>query len=140
MGPFRGYQTSQFKLSNVISRPELSVQAYGRVSGDFQDERPSDPTYRLYHVFLKWNDPNERFRVTVGRQTVFAGVAVGRVDGLRMRLTHWNRVRLDVFGGALVSGGAKESGHLPPQVWPEPTLSFGYRGSQRRDQLLQTES
>ena len=104
-GSFRAYQTGRLKLTDIASRSELSFQTYGRVSHDFLDSRPSDPSYRLYHAYLRWNDRRGRFRVTFGRQTVFAGVGVGRIDGLRLRVAPSSRVRVDVYGGALVSGG-----------------------------------
>jgi hypothetical protein len=106
-GSLRAYQTGQIKLLGLAARSELSFQSYGRVSGDFQDDVASDPTYRLYHAYLKWDDSRERFRITLGRQTVFAGVAVGRMDGLRLRVSLFDRVRVDAFGGALISGGSE---------------------------------
>lgn len=104
-GALRAYQTGRIKLERIGSRPELSFRTYGRVSHDFQDDRTSDPAYRLYHAYFQWKDTGERFRVSVGRQTVFAGVGVGRIDGGRVRLSGYSRIRLDVYGGALVYGG-----------------------------------
>lgn len=103
----RAYQTGRFKLLGLAARSELSFQAYGRVSDDFGDDVVPDPTYRLYHAYLKWNDRRERFRIALGRQTVFAGVAVGRMDGLRLRVSPFDRLQIDAFGGSLISGGAE---------------------------------
>jgi hypothetical protein len=104
-GSLRAYQTGRLKLTRLASRPELSFQTYGRLSHDFQDDRLSDPAYRLYHAYFRWKDERDRFRVTVGRQTIFAGVGVGRLDGARLRLSSGSRIRVDVYGGALVYGG-----------------------------------
>ncbi len=104
-GSFRAYQTGRLKVTGIASRPELSFQTYGRVSHDFLDDRVTDPTYRLYHAYLRWVDARERFKATLGRQTVFAGVGVGRIDGLRLRISPAENVRIDVYGGALVYGG-----------------------------------
>ncbi|MEE2752695.1 MAG: hypothetical protein VX910_01840 [Candidatus Latescibacterota bacterium] len=110
-GSLRAYQTGRFKFLGLASRSELSFQAYGRVSDDFQGDVASDPAYRLYHAYLKWHDRRKRFRIALGRQTVFAGVAVGRIDGLRLRFSPFERLQIDAFGGALISGGGEGFRH-----------------------------
>jgi len=106
-GSFRAYQSAQLKLANLRSRPELSFQAYGRISDDLLDAPSSDPAYRLYHAHLKWMDARDRFRFTLGRQSIFAGVGVGRMDGLRVRVAPTQYLRFDFYGGALVQGSSE---------------------------------
>ena len=104
-GSLRGYQTVRLKATELGARPELSFQTYGQFSHDFQDDWDSDPSYRLYHAYLRWDDARDRYRLTLGRQTVFAGVGVGRIDGLRLRVLPRKSIRLELYGGALVYGG-----------------------------------
>ncbi len=106
-GSFRVYQSAQFNVANLRSRPELSFQAYGRISGDLLDSPSSNPAYRLYHAHVKWMDARDRFRLTLGRQSIFAGVGVGRMDGLRVRIAPARYLRFDFYGGALVQGGSE---------------------------------
>lgn len=104
-GALRGYQSGRLKFTDLGARPELSFQAYGRVSHDFRDAAASDPAFRLHHAYFRWEDSADRFRLTLGRQTVFAGVGIGRIDGVRARLGAGSRVRVDLYGGSLVYGG-----------------------------------
>ncbi len=112
---FRAYQTGQVKFSSLGERRELTFRAYGRVSKDFADSPVSDPAYRLYHAYLQWNDSKNRFRLKFGRQTVFVGVGVGRIDGVRAEINAIPQLELTVYGGALVAGG-KEGIRSPAEA------------------------
>ena len=111
VGSLRAYQTGRLKIKGIGQREALSFQAYGRVSHDFQDYRSSDPAYRLYHAYFRWDDPKERFQLLLGRQSVFSGVGIGRIDGARIS-GKLRGIRLEAYGGALVYGGQEGLGSL----------------------------
>ncbi len=97
----RVYQTARFRAMS-LGRPEFSFQVYGRASGDLLTPAGGDPRFLLYHGYFRWEDGQDRFRITGGRQLVFSGVGVGRIDGLRADLALGRFARLDAYAGALV--------------------------------------
>jgi len=101
----RAYQTGRIKIAGIGSKPGLSVQTYGRISNDLADDRDREPIYRVYHVYFRYQDTQDRFDIRFGRQTVFSGVGIGRIDGIRVTGRVAGRARVDVYGGSLVSGG-----------------------------------
>ncbi len=72
-----GTQTLQFSLAGK----NLSLHTYLQGFNDFGGELKNDPQYRLYNLYLKASNLFDMVDVSVGRQTVFAGVGVGGMDG-----------------------------------------------------------
>lgn len=101
---FRAYQTGRIRVKG-LGVPGLSFQAYGRISDELGGGTDGDPSYRLYHCYFRYREPQRRIIAKLGRQTILLGVGVGRIDGLRIggQVSRFGEV--DVYVGALVVGG-----------------------------------
>lgn len=110
---FRAYQTGRIRIRG-IGRPDVSFQAYGRVSDELAPRVGGGPVYRLYHGYFHYREKS-RF-AKVGRQTILSGVGVGRIDGLRLGGRVAWLGEIDVYAGSLVRGGegvsAWSDGHM----------------------------
>ena len=72
-----GYGTMQLSLSGE----QLSLHTYLQGFNDFAGPLSSNPTLRLYNLYFKWANIANLVDVSLGRQTVFAGVGNGTIDG-----------------------------------------------------------
>ena len=145
-GDLRVYQTARFRVMG-LGRSELSFQAYLRASLDLRHRAGNDPQYRFYHGYFRWEEGEDRFVLTGGRQLVLAGVGVGRIDGIRADVDLGGLGRLDAYVGTLVpvdregvSGwgeGHMFGAHLMSSRLLETTLgvSFYRRSRQARPYL-----
>ncbi len=98
----RAYQSARLRVMR-LARPEFSFQTYVRTSLDLFNRAGNQPEHRFYHGYFRWKDTQDRFVVTWGRQLVFAGVGVGRIDGVRADLDIGGLARLDAYAGSLPS-------------------------------------
>ena len=94
----RGYQAFQLSLA----KNNISIHTYGQVDGDFNTQLAGDAKLRMYNLYLEWQNRASWGGIRVGRQPIFAGVAVGTVDGaqVKLRLARWLRIK--GFGGGLL--------------------------------------
>jgi hypothetical protein len=94
----RGYQAFQFYLG----RGNIALNTYGQIDGDFSSPLVGDAKFRLYNLYLEWKNIGGRGAVKVGRQPIFAGVAVGTVDGAEIRVKAARWLRIKAFAGGLL--------------------------------------
>jgi hypothetical protein len=94
----RGYQAFQFYLA----QGNVSLNSYGQIDGDFSSPLAGDAKFRLYNLYLEWKNIGGRGAVKVGRQPIFAGVAVGTVDGAEIKVQAARWLRIKVFAGGLL--------------------------------------
>ena len=95
-------------LSLSLTGGDLSFHAYGNGFTDLSGPVAEESKYRLYNLYLKWSNIFDVANVSVGRQTVFAGVGNGTIDGGLASLKFLDS-RLKVVGyyGALPPPGSK---------------------------------
>ena len=64
----------------------ISFHAYGWGRGDLADSDYYKETSdgELHYAYLQYRKPFSNFKIRLGRQSVFTGVAVGSFDGLRI--------------------------------------------------------
>lgn len=95
---FYGHQTIQFSLAGK----HLSLHGYVQGFNDLAGPVKYDPQFRLYNFYLKASNLADMVDVSVGRQTVFAGVGVGSMDGGLATVKLWDaRLRLTGYYGIL---------------------------------------
>jgi hypothetical protein len=92
------HQSVQFTLV----KDQFSLHAYGQGFQNFGSGDYTDPSYRLYAVYFKATNLFDLVDFSVGRQTIFAGVGVGTIDGGMAGLRFWDsRIRLIGYYGIL---------------------------------------
>lgn len=91
----RGYQAFQFDYGteNVV------FHTFGQLDNDFSTRLAGDGKVRMYNFHLELKNIFKRADLKVGRQPVFAGVAVGTVDGAQIKVRAAKWLRLKGFGG-----------------------------------------
>jgi hypothetical protein len=95
---FYGHQTIQFSLAGE----HLSLYTYVQGFNDLAGPVKYDPQFRLYNFYLKATNLADMVDISLGRQTVFAGVGVGSMDGGLASVKLWNsRVRVLGYYGVL---------------------------------------
>ncbi|HEY4612453.1 MAG TPA: hypothetical protein VII11_05680, partial [Bacteroidota bacterium] len=72
-----GHQTVQFSLAGKTLSLHTYVQGFNDLAGPVK----YDPKFRLYNFYVKASNLFDMVNISVGRQTVFAGVGVGSMDG-----------------------------------------------------------
>jgi hypothetical protein len=99
-----GNQTLQFSLAGK----NLSLHTYLQGFNDFGGELKNDPQYRLYNLYLKASNLFDLVDLSVGRQTVFAGVGVGSMDGGLFTVKTWeSKLRVTGYYGLLPAPAQK---------------------------------
>ena len=87
-------------------RGALSFRFNGQFLDDFRERNAEDPELRVSGLTVEWRPRRGGPAVKLGRQMVFAGGAVGTIDGARLDFdvprVSWLRVR--AVGGALAPG------------------------------------
>ncbi|HWP83180.1 MAG TPA: hypothetical protein VNN76_11060 [Bacteroidota bacterium] len=95
---FYAHQSLQFSLA----KDQFSFHAYGQGFQNFGSRDYTDPSYRLYSVSFKASSLFEMVDLAIGRQTIFAGVGVGTIDGGMAGLRLWDsRIRFVGYYGIL---------------------------------------
>lgn len=95
---FYGHQTIQFTLAGK----NLSLHSYIQGFNDLAGPVKYDPQFRLYTFYVKASNLAEIVDVSVGRQTVFAGVGVGSMDGGMATIKLWeSNIRVTGYYGIL---------------------------------------
>jgi len=95
---FYGHQTIQFSLSGKHLALHTYVQGFNDLAGPVKYE----PQFRLYNFYLKASNLADMVDLTLGRQTVFAGVGVGSMDGGLVSVRLWeSKIRLLGYYGLL---------------------------------------
>jgi hypothetical protein len=91
----RGYQAFQFDYGteNVV------FHTFGQLDNDFSTRLAGDGKVRMYNFHLEVKNIFKRAELKLGRQPVFAGVAVGTVDGAQLKVRAAKWLRLKGFGG-----------------------------------------
>lgn len=101
-----GYQTVQLSLAGE----KLSFHTYLQGFNDFAGPVKNDPTLRLYNLYLKLSNIGGMVDLSAGRQTIFAGVGNGTVDGALASAKFLDsRLRVSGYYGLLPSPGYKAS-------------------------------
>lgn len=95
----RAYQTAQLTVAQGDFSLTTYLQGTTNLAGGFGDAG----RVRFYNLFLSWTNIGKVADLHLGRQSVYAGVGVGSLDGLvaRARLFD-NKVTVTGFGGASV--------------------------------------
>ncbi len=95
---FYGHQTIQFSLAGK----HLSLHTYVQGFNDLVGPVKYDPQFRLYNFYLKASNLADLLDISVGRQTVFAGVGVGSMDGGLASVKFWDsKIRVVGYYGIL---------------------------------------
>ena len=93
-----GYETMQLSISGE----QLSLHTYLQGFNDFAGPLSNNPTLRLYNLYFKWANIGNMADVSLGRQSVFAGVGNGTIDGGLASVKFLDsRVKLTGYYGAL---------------------------------------
>ena len=95
----RAYQTAQLTVSQGDFSLTTFLQGSTNLAGSFGDAG----RVRFYNLYLSWLNIGKVAEVHLGRQSVYAGVGVGSLDGLvaRARLLN-NTLMITGYGGAAV--------------------------------------
>ncbi|MBK7259040.1 MAG: hypothetical protein IPI01_14825 [Ignavibacteriae bacterium] len=95
----RAYQTAQLTVSQGDFSLTTFLQGSTNLAGSFGDAG----RVRFYNLYLSWLNIGKVAEVHLGRQSVYAGVGVGSLDGLvaRARLLN-NTLTITGYGGAVV--------------------------------------
>ena len=95
----RAYQTAQLTVSQGDFSLTTFLQGSTNLAGSFGDAG----RVRFYNLYLSWLNIGKVAEVHLGRQSVYAGVGVGSLDGLvaRARLLN-NKLTITGYGGAAV--------------------------------------
>lgn len=95
---FYGHQTIQFSLAGKT----LSLHGYVQGFNDLAGPVKYDPQFRLYNFYLKASNLADMVDIAIGRQTVFAGVGVGSMDGGLATVKLWeSKIRVTGYYGIL---------------------------------------
>ena len=94
----RGYQAFQFDLKNR----NFMLRTFGQLENDLSTQLAGDGKVRMYNLYLQWRDTQRRAEVSVGRQSIYSGVAVGTIDGAQLKYKVKSWLRLKAFGGGLL--------------------------------------
>ena len=95
---FFGHQTIQFSLAGK----DISLHTYVQGFNDLAGPVKYDPQFRLYNFYVKASNIYDAVNISVGRQTVFAGVGVGSIDGGLVSARLWDsNIRLIGYYGIL---------------------------------------
>lgn len=98
-----------------------------------------DPSGNLLYAYLNYTHPTAPFKVNLGRQHIFAGVANTPIDGLKIDLGLGSIVSFSAYGGSTVglkdakghsSRGAIYGGRADVLMTPAAELGFSYKGIQ----------
>lgn len=93
-----GYQTVQFD----IFQKDISIHTYFQGFNEFGSFTSSGPQVRLYNLYLKASNVANVLDISLGRQSVHAGVGFGTIDGALSRLQFVDgRVVLVGYAGAV---------------------------------------
>jgi len=105
------YQYARIDYGND-EKGSVAFHGYGwmrkGITGD--DYYLRDPDGDLLYGYLSYAHPSTLFKVNLGRQHIFAGVANATVDGLKIDLGLGSAVSLSAYGGSTV--GLKDSNDL----------------------------
>jgi hypothetical protein len=95
----RAYQTAQLTVAHGDFSLTTFLQGSTNLSGSFGDAG----RVRFYNLYLSWMNIGKVAEVHLGRQSVYAGVGVGSIDGLLARARLFNNtLTVTGFGGAAV--------------------------------------
>ncbi len=121
-----GYQTAQLSFAGE----HLSFHTYMQGFNDFTGPLKNEGTVRFYDFYLKYSDLLDKIDLSLGRQTIFAGVGNGTIDGgvASIRLLD-SRLKVLGYYGSLPSpeqklemiGDQKNNSMLGAQVIGTPT-------------------
>jgi len=79
----RAYQLLSFTVANLGS-PRLSFRAYALWNSDLRAAIRDDPRIWVYQAYFRYKSRFGELRL--GRQRIFAGVGIGTIDGVRLKL------------------------------------------------------
>jgi len=102
------YQYAHIDYGND-KKGSIAFHGYGwlRKGITGNDYYQRDPDGDLLYAYLSYADPDTLFKVNLGRQHIFAGVANATIDGLKIDLGLGSAVSLSAYGGSTV--GLKDS-------------------------------
>ncbi len=84
---------------NRIGGGSLSFHTYVQYYGDTADDFGDSGTFRFYHGYLKYQNPNTPVNGRIGRFFLFRGVALGVLDGGEVTFRIANGFEVTGFGG-----------------------------------------
>jgi hypothetical protein len=95
----RAYQSAQL----TVAQGDFSLTTFLQGSTNFAGEFGDAGRVRFYNLYLSWMNIGKVAEVHLGRQSVYAGVGVGSLDGLVARARLFKgKVTVTGFGGAAV--------------------------------------
>lgn len=93
-----GYETMQLSLAGE----QLSLHTYLQGFNDFSGPLSNTSMLRLFNLYFKWANIGNMADLSIGRQSVFAGVGTGTIDGGLASLKFLDsRVKLTGYYGFL---------------------------------------
>ncbi len=95
---FRAYQSFRFDLSQIGTKT-ISFHTYFRSTTDFLHKNSTDPSTKVYNVYLDWKDIKKILDLRLGRQYLYVGVGNGTMDGLRFDFKPEQKLQLTGYVG-----------------------------------------
>jgi hypothetical protein len=99
----RAYENIQLNFGN----DDISFHTYMQGSTDFDSELADDPRLRLFNAYINVKNVADMVDVRVGRQSVYAGVNYGSIDGALLRLRPAKGVEIVGYGGGITPPSQK---------------------------------
>lgn len=99
----RAYENIQLNFGNG----DFSFHTYMQGSTDFDSELADDPRLRLFNAYINVKNVADMIDVRVGRQSVYAGVNYGTIDGALLRLRPSSGIEIVGYGGGITPPSQK---------------------------------
>ncbi len=129
---FRFNQFLRLKLKGVSHKNTVSFNTYMRVSDDLSVDYSSDPNWRMYNAYFKWD--TRASNLSLGRQWLHLGPGSMTLDGVKLELGGSGKLKFTGYLGTespftsrFKSSGYDKtgSGGLYVRMKPSRKLSIG---------------
>ncbi|MGB5074841.1 MAG: hypothetical protein WBQ23_11965 [Bacteroidota bacterium] len=97
----RAYENVQLNFGTQ----DISFHTYLQGYSDLGDGVEGDPGLRLFNAYLRIKNIADMFDVKIGRQSLFAGVSYGTIEGAQVKANVSDGVEVMVYGGGLTPAG-----------------------------------
>ncbi|MFA6234466.1 MAG: hypothetical protein WC824_09845, partial [Bacteroidota bacterium] len=97
----RAYENVQLNFGTQ----DISFHTYLQGYSDLGDGVEGDPRLRLFNAYLRIKNLADIFDVKIGRQSLFAGVSYGTIEGAQVNARVSDGVEVMAYGGGLTPAG-----------------------------------